>query len=77
MVRFWASLVAQTVENLPAIQDTGVQSLGRKDPLQKEMAAHSNILKWRIAWAEEPGSLHSPRGLKESDRTEQVSFPFT
>ena len=40
------------------------------------MATHSNILEWRIPWAEEPGSLHSPRGLKESDRTEQLSFPL-
>ena len=58
------------------MQETQVQSLGWKDRLQKEMATHSNILEWRIPWAEEPGSLHSPRGLKESDRTEQLSFPL-
>ena len=58
------------------MQETQVQSLGWKDRLQKEMATHSNILEWRIPWAEEPGSLHSPRGLKESDRTEQLPFPL-
>ena len=41
------------------MQDTQVQSLGSEDPLEKEMATHSNILEWRIPWAEEPGSLHS------------------
>ena len=41
-------LVAQTVKNLPALQETRVQSLGQEDPLQKEMAIHSNILAWRI-----------------------------
>ena len=64
------------VRSQPAVQETQVQSLGWKDRLQKEMATHSNILEWRIPWAEEPGSLHSPRGLKESDRTEQLSFPL-
>ena len=58
------------------MQEAQVRSLGEEDPLQKEMATHSNILEWRIPWAEEPGSLHSPRGLKESDRTEQLSFPL-
>ena len=44
----WASLVAQTVKNLPLMQETQVQSLGREDPLEKEMATHSSILAWRI-----------------------------
>ena len=44
----WASLVAQSVQNLPAMQETWVQSLGWKDPLEKEMAIHSNILAWKI-----------------------------
>ena len=57
------------VRSQPAVQETQVQSLGWKDRLQKEMATHSNILEWRIPWVEEPGSLHSPRGLKESDTT--------
>ena len=53
----WASLVAQMVKNLPAIQETRVQSLGGEDPLEKGMATHSNILAWRIPWTEEPGRL--------------------
>ena len=54
-----ASLVAQTVKRLPAMQETGVQFLGREDPLEKEMATHSSILAWRIPWTEEPGRLQS------------------
>ena len=46
------------VKNLPAIQETQVQSLGQEDPLEKGMATHSNILAWRIPWTEEPGKLH-------------------
>ena len=53
----WASLVAQTVKNLPAMQETQVQPLGREDPLKKGMATHSNILAWGIPWTEEPGGL--------------------
>ena len=47
--------MAQAVKNLPAVQETKVQSLGRKDPLEKEMATHSSILSWRMPWTEEPG----------------------
>ena len=47
---YWASLVAQTVENLPAMQETWVRSLGWEDPLEKEKATHSSILAWRIPW---------------------------
>ena len=54
-----ASLVAQTVKNLPAMPDTWVQSLGREDPLEKELATHSSILAWSIPWTEEPGRLLS------------------
>ena len=50
----WASLVTQTVKNLPAIQKTWVRSLDQKDTVEKEMATHSNILAWRIPWTEEP-----------------------
>ena len=53
------SLVAQTVKNLPTIQETWVQSLGQEDPLEKEMATHSSILAWKIPWMEEPGRLQS------------------
>ena len=54
-----ASLVAQTVENLPAMRETWVQSLGWEDPLEKEMATHSGTLAWRIPRTEEPGRLQS------------------
>ena len=54
-----ASLVAQMVKNLPAVQETRVQSLGWKDPLEKGMATHSSILACRIPWTEEPGGLQS------------------
>ena len=53
----WASLVAQIVKNLPAMQETRVQSLDREDPLEKIMATHSSILAWRIPWTQEPGGL--------------------
>ena len=49
------SLIAQLVKNLPAMQETRVQFLGWEDPLEKEMAAHSSILAWRIPWTEDPG----------------------
>ena len=55
----WASLVAQTVKNLPVIQETCVQSLGQEDPLEKGTATHSSILAWRIPWIEDPGGLQS------------------
>ena len=57
----WASLVAQTVKSLPAMWETQVQSLGRADPLEKEMAAHPSILAWKISWMVEPGRLQSMR----------------
>ena len=53
------SLVAQMVKNLPAMQETQVQSLCQEDPLEKGMATHSNILAWRIPWTEEPSRLQS------------------
>ena len=53
------SLVAQTVKRLPTMWETWVQSLGREDPLEKEMATHSSILAWRIPWMEELGRLQS------------------
>ena len=54
-----ASLVAQSVKNLPAVQETQVRSLGWEDPLEKEMATHSSILAWKTSWTEEPGGLQS------------------
>ena len=56
-----ASLVAQTVEHLPAMRETWVQSLGWEDPLEKEMATHSSTLAWKIPWTEEPCKLQSTR----------------
>ena len=53
------SLVAQTVKRLPAMRETQVQSLGREDPMEKEMATHSSTLAWKIPWAEKPGKLQS------------------
>ena len=55
----WASLVAQLIKNLPAMQETWVLSLGLEGPLEKGMATHSSILAWRIPW-------------KESDTTERL-----
>ena len=52
-----ASLVAQKVKTLSAMQETWVQSMGEEDPLEKKMAMHSSILAWRIPWTEEPGIL--------------------
>ena len=52
-----ASLVAQTVKRLPAMQETQVRFLGREDPLEKEMAIHSSIVAWKIPWTEEPDRL--------------------
>ena len=52
-------MLAQMVKNLPAMQDTGVQSLGQEDPLEKGMATHSSILAWTIPWTEEPGGLQT------------------
>ena len=62
--------MAQKVKNLPAIQETWVQSLGQKDALEEEIAIHSSILAWRIPGTEEPGGLYSTRDHRESDMIE-------
>ena len=54
-----ASLVAQTVKNMPVMQETWVPSLGQEDPLEKGMATHTSILVWKIPWTEKPGRLQS------------------
>ena len=54
-----ASLVAQRLKHLPAMRETWVQSLGREDPLEKEMETHSSTLAWRIPWTMEPAGLQS------------------
>ena len=60
-----ASLVAHRLKCLPGMQETWVQSLGREDPLEKEMATHSSTLAWKIPWTEESGRLQS-LGSQES-----------
>ena len=55
----FASLVAQRVKHLPTMRETWVQSLGGEDPLEKEMATHSNIIIWKTPWMEKPGGLQS------------------
>ena len=67
-VRNEASLVAQIVKNLPAMQETWVQSLGQEDPLKKDMATHPSVFAWRIPWTEEPGGLQSLGSQKSQSR---------
>ena len=61
MLTLYRNLVsmAQLVKNLPTMQETWVLSLAWEDPLEKEMAAHSSVLAWKIPWTEEPGGLQS------------------
>ena len=61
----WDSLVAQMVKQLPAMRETRVRSLGREDPLEKEMTTHSSTLAWKSPWKEEHGIGYSPRGHEE------------
>ena len=68
-----ASLVAQTVENLPAMQETQVQFLNQEDPLEKGMATYSSILAWRIPWTERSLAGCSRWGCKETDTTERLT----
>ena len=76
------------VKHLPTMQETQVRSLGREDPLEKEMAAHSSVLAWRVPWTEEPGGLQSigsqrVRQVKQdlsnykSDKTEATEQPHS
>ena len=58
-LKHWASLVAQMLKHLPAVQETWVQSLGWDDPLEKVMATHSSTVAWRIPWTEKLGGLQS------------------
>ena len=64
----WASLIAQSVKNLPAMRETQVRFLSQEDPLEKEMAIHSSILAWKIPWTEESSELQS-MGSQELDTT--------
>ena len=60
----YTSLVAQTVKRLSTMGETWVPSLGREDPLEKEMAPHSSTLAWKVPWTEEPGRLQSMGSLR-------------
>ena len=72
------TLVAQTVKHLPTMQETRVQSLGREDPLEKEMATHSSISAWKIPWTEEPGRLQSmgSQRLRHDFSTTEINSLF-
>ena len=72
---FRTSLIAQSVKNLPAMQETRVRFLDLEDPMEKEMATHSSIPAWRIPWTEESGKLLSVRS-RESDMTATKPPPF-
>ena len=72
---FGASLVAQKVKHLPAMQETRVWSLDWEDPLEKETATHSSTLAWKIPWPEEPGRLHTVHGVTKS-QTQLSNFTF-
>ena len=71
---FRDSLVAQTVKNLPAMQETWVQSLSWEDPMEKEMATHSSILACKIPWTEEPGRLQSMGSQSRTQLNDFISF---
>ena len=67
--------MAHRLKRLPAMQEIWVRSLGREDPLEKEMATHSSILAWRIPWTEELGKVVS-MGLQRVSMTERLHFHF-
>ena len=67
--------MVQRLKRVTAMWETWVRSLGREDPLEKEMATHSSTLAWRIPWMEKLGGLQST-GRKESDMTERLHFAF-
>ena len=67
-ITIWASPVAQTVKNPPAMREIWVRPLGEEDLLEKGMATHSSILAWRIPWTEEPGGLQSIGSQKSQTR---------
>ena len=69
--------MAQMVKNLPAMQEMWVQSLGREDPMEKEMATHSSVPAWKIPWTEEPGELQSMGSQRVGYRWAANTFTFT
>ena len=72
------SLVAQSVKNLPAVQETQARSLGWEDPLEKEIANHSSIVAWKIPWTEGPGGLQSMGSQRVGHdlETKQAGYVF-
>ena len=66
--------MAQTVKLLPTAQETWVRSLGQEDPLEKEMAAHSSTLAWKIPWMEEPGGLQSMGSQSQTQLSDFTLF---
>ena len=74
-----ASLVAQRLKHLPATRETWVQSLGREDPVEKEMATYSSILAWKMPWMEKPGGLQSlrPQRVRHELVTTQQQMCYT
>ena len=70
--------MAQAVKNLPAMQETRVQSLSHEDPLEKGMAIHSSIPAWKIPWTEEPGGLQfmGPQRVKHDKATNTLFITF-
>ena len=75
--KFWASLVAQTVKRLSAMQETPVRSLSWEDPLEKAMAPHSSTLAWKIPWMEEPDRRQSMGSLRVGHDWATFLSPFT
>ena len=63
-------------KNLPVVQETWAQSRGREDPPEKDLAAHSSVLAWRIPWTEEPGGLQS-RGVAELETAERLTLIYS
>ena len=76
MVESLMGFPGYSVKNLPAVQETQVQSLSWEDPLEKGMTTCSSILAWRIPWTEEPGALQF-MGCKESAITERLMHTHT
>ena len=64
--------MAQTIKNLPAMQNTWFHSLGQENHLEKKIATHSRILAWRTPWTDETGGLYSPCGCRDLDMAEHV-----